>query len=82
MKEIVFSCKAEELSCIVGNLFAEIEPPCGIEKSDRLTICGTSHTGNACRLIVGTQYCLFCGMPEDLEAARNTPCIERRCCNG
>lgn len=82
MEEVVFACRNDELSCIVGNLFVSIEPPCDFEHSEDLTICGTTHSGKIGRLIIKGDRCLFYGSSEDLRAARNGPCIERRCEHG
>lgn len=82
MEEVVFACRPEELSCIVGNLFVSIEPPCDYERSANLTICGTTHSGSSGRLIIAGDRCLFYGPPDDLKAARNGLCPERRCEHG
>lgn len=82
MEEIVFSCRPEELSCIIGNLFTELEPPCAYERSPNLTICGKTNSGKSGRLIIAGDRCLFYGPPEDLTAARNGFCPERRCEHG
>ena len=71
MEEIVFACRPEELSCIVGNLFTGISPPCGI-----------THSGNSGRLVIKGDRCLFYGLPDDLRAVRNGVCPERRCEHG
>ena len=46
-----YACPRRELSCIVGNLFVELEPPCDhCAAGDSLTICGNDirrDTGNA-----------------------------------
>ena len=52
MEEVVFSRPADELSCIIGNLFAELKPPCGFGSSGDLVICGTTHSGNDGRLVI------------------------------
>lgn len=82
MAEIVFACEPEELSCIIGNLFSDIEPPCGIPYSKDLTICGTTYSEKCGRLVIQRDRCLFYGSPDDLEAARCGPCPERRCERG
>lgn len=82
MEEIVFACRPEELSCIVGNLFTGISPPCEYERSAHLTICGITHSGNSDRLVIKGDRCLFYGLPDDLRAARNGFCPERRCEHG
>ena len=80
MEEIIFSCPPDEVSCLVGNLFAELDPPCDAPmRSDRLTLCGRTHSGSSAVLFIYKDYCCFYGMREDLEAVRGSTCIERRC---
>ena len=78
----MFACRPDEVSCLIGNLFAEIEPPCGYPPSAALTICGTTRSGNAGRLVISDDYCLFYGLRSDLDAVRNGKCLERRCEHG
>ena len=52
MEEIVFACAPSELSCIIGNLFAEIRPPCDAPRSVHLTITGTTHSGVDAQLVI------------------------------
>ena len=48
-----YACTRRELSCIIGNLFTEIEPPCErCGAADVLTISGTTYTGNKAVLTV------------------------------
>lgn len=82
MSEIIFACKPEELSCIIGNLFTEIRPPCEYARTADLTIVGTTHSGNPARLIIQKDCCLYYGPQNDLEVARNGFCPERRCEHG
>jgi len=82
MKEIAFSRPADELSCIIGNLFATLQPPCDVKMSDALVICGMTHSGSYARLIVKKDCCIFQGEPADLVAVLNGRCPERRCRNG
>lgn len=77
--EQVISVKPEELSCLVGNLFAELEPPCEALHSVGLTLCGRTPTGHPAALVILRDYCVFRGDLKDLAAAR-TPCLDRRCC--
>ena len=56
MEEIVFACRPDEVSCLIGNLFTEIEPPCGCPPTAALTICGRTHSGNTGRLVVRQDY--------------------------
>ena len=48
MQEVVFSRPPNELSCIIGNLFTEVEPPCdllcNLGRSTDLVICGVTHS--------------------------------------
>ena len=39
-EEIIFSRPADEISCIIGNLFSAITPPCDLRRSTDLVICG------------------------------------------
>ena len=51
-----YACPRRELSCIVGNLFVELEPPCDhCAAGDSLTICGTTYAGTRATLTV-TEY--------------------------
>ena len=46
-----YACPRRELSCIVGNLFVELEPPCDhCAAGDSLTICGTTYAGTRATL--------------------------------
>ena len=84
MCDITFSCPKEELSCVIGNLFTELEPPCdlNIGEINGLAICGTTHSGRHGCLIIYEDYCTFSGEEKDLEAVRRGVCVERRCKNG
>ena len=82
MEHIEFSCPPSELSCIIGNLFVSLEPPCKYVRSTHLMLCGITHSGNSGRLTVLGDRCPFYGLASDLEAARNGPCLERRCDRG
>ena len=82
MEYIEFSCPPSELSCIIGNLFVSLEPPCKYVRSTHLMLCGITHSGNSGRLTVLGDRCAFYGLARDLEAARNGPCLERRCDRG
>ena len=46
------ACTAAELSCVIGNIFAELSPPCGDCGAERVTITGTTVTGNAATLTI------------------------------
>jgi len=47
MEHIEFSCPPGELSCIIGNLFVSLEPPCKYVRSTHLMLCGITHSGNS-----------------------------------
>ena len=83
MKEIEFSRPAGEVSCIIGNLFETLDPPCDLGRSADLVICGVTHAQNYGRLTIKKDRCVFYGEPEDLDAILNGDCpIGRRCGNG
>lgn len=76
-----FSVPPAQLSCLIGNLFAELEPPCRKpEDPEALTLCGKAPSGKEAMLFVYREHCLFVGDPEDLEAARNGRCPNSRRC--
>lgn len=47
-----YACTRAELSCIIGNLFIELSPPCERCGEDALTITGTTVTGNKGTLFI------------------------------
>ena len=59
---------------MVGNLFAELEPPCDVPFSQGLTLCGITPAGNRAVLLVNRDFCIFRGEAEDLKAARRGFC--------
>lgn len=79
MEEVAFSRPADELSCIIGNLFVTLEPPCDLGRSADLVLCGITHAQNYGRLTVKSDRCIFYGRPEDLAAVLNGPCPEGKC---
>lgn len=85
-ERIEFSRPAGELSCIVGNLFAELDPPCGVSggRGDVLTIFGrTRADGGHAVLRVYADRCVYTGPPEALKAAMGGHCPEEwRCGHG
>ena len=76
-----FSVPPAQLSCLIGNLFAELEPPCSEpDDQEALTLCGKAPSGREAMLFVYREHCLFVGDPEDLDAARNGWCPNSRRC--
>ena len=78
MTEEIISPTPAELSCMVGNLFSELEPPCDVPFSPGLTLCGITPSGTRAVLLVNRDFCIFRGEAGDLEAARRV-CLNRRC---
>ena len=76
-----FSVPPAQLSCLIGNLFAELEPPCSEpDDQEALTLCGKAPSGREAMLFVYREHCLFVGDTEDLDAARNGRCPNSRRC--
>lgn len=76
-----FSVPPAQLSCLIGNLFAELEPPCSEQDDpEALTLCGKAPSGREAMLFVYREHCLFVGDLEDLDAARNGRCPNSRRC--
>ena len=77
---IEFSRPMSEVSCIVGNLFAELDPPCGMSggQKDVLTIFGRVRgSGERAVLRVLSDRCIYTGPPEALEAVLDRLCPEK-----
>lgn len=71
-----FACSAKELSCLIGNLFVELEPPCtACEDTEQITICGTTHAGEKAVLIIGKDGFYYSGNSEDVISTRESRCI-------
>lgn len=80
---INFSLPPQKLSCLVGNLFAELEPPCEKQYDpDGLMLCGRTPAGREAMLLVCRDRCTFIGNPEDYKAAREGCCPNWRCSCG
>jgi len=76
-----FSMQPAQLSCLIGNLFAELEPPCHEpDDPEALTLCGRTAAGREAMLFIYRDCCLFVGEMDDLEAVRNGKCpCNQRC---
>lgn len=71
----MFACRKQELSCIIGNLFTEIEPPCDMcGVADEIVICGTTYTGTRAVLIVTEHGFKYSGEAADIEKIREKRC--------
>lgn len=71
-----YACTRRELSCIIGNLFTELEPPCEqCGGADVLTISGTTYTGTRAVLTVTEYGFTFDGDPEVVERIRERRCL-------
>ena len=72
-----YACTRRELSCIIGNLFTEIEPPCGkCGDVDALTISGTTYTGARAVLTVTEHGFTFDGNPAEVARIRERRCLK------
>ena len=60
-----YACTAAELSCVIGNIFAELSPPCAACGAEVLQITGTTVTGNAATLTVTKAGFDFDGCADD-----------------
>lgn len=63
-----YACTAAELSCIIGNIFAELSPPCEECGGERVKITGTTVTGNAATLTITDAGFDFEGCAADTDA--------------
>lgn len=74
-----FACTRRELSCIIGSLFVEIEPPCAAcaSDTDELTISGRTYTGARAVLTVTEWGFRFEGDPAEIEKIRERRCLLR-----
>lgn len=71
-----YACTVKELSCIIGNVFAELSPPCGKCNGENVVLCGITPTGSAATLVIVKDGFLFEGDPELIAAIRKRRCIQ------
>lgn len=73
-----FACTNEEISCIIGSLFTELETPCKecLESNkDSIIIKGRTHKGTVETLeLIGETY-LYSGAAEDITEIRERRCL-------
>jgi len=73
-----FSVPHAQLSCLIGNLFDELDPPCSEpDDPEALTLYGRTSSGREAMLFIYKEHCLFVGDPADLDIARNGRCPGR-----
>lgn len=74
-----FTGQDVELSCIIGNLFTELDPPCAAcdSDADELTISGRTYTGAQAVLTVTEWGFRFDGDPSEIEEIRGKRCLRR-----
>lgn len=70
-----FACTKKELSCIIGNLFTELSPPCGLCNDDVITISGIAYTGERVELQITDWGFLYSGRAQDIERLRKGLCL-------
>jgi len=69
-----YACTVQDLSCVIGSLFTELEPPCSHCAGDKLTISGTTRAGNKAIITINENGFYFCGNPADVEKIIKTRC--------
>lgn len=74
-----YACTRRELSCVIGNLFVELEPPCDRcnNAADEITISGRIYTGERAVLTVTEHGFRFDGNPAAVEEIRGKRCLHR-----
>ena len=70
-EESIFSHPADEISCIIGNRFTAITPPCGRKRSIDLVICGMTNAQNYGTLTVKSECCISIGDPVEIHRKLN-----------
>ncbi len=70
-EESIFSHPADEISCIIGNRFTAIAPPCGRKRSIDLVICGMTDAQNYGTLTVKSECCISIGDPVEIHRKLN-----------
>lgn len=79
---IKFFLPPQDLSCFLGNLFIELDAPCGGMSETGLTLQGVSFSGNVATVTLEREVYFFRGISKDYEEIRQTICLERKCRSG
>lgn len=72
------ACKGAELSCIIGNIFTELRPPCDMCGGEAVSIHGITPTGHEATITLTAAGFDFEGCAEDtalLQRIRKARCI-------
>lgn len=74
-----YACTRRELSCIIGNLFVELGPPCAgcSSGADEITISGRTYAGTRAVLTVTGWGFRYEGDPAEIENIRERRCLLR-----
>ena len=59
------ACKGAELSCIIGNIFTELRPPCDMCGGEAVTLRGITPTGHEATITLTAAGFDFEGCAED-----------------
>lgn len=73
------------MSCIIGTLFAELDPPCGVANASQnaLVIFGKVRGSDERAVLrVLQDRCIYDGPPDVLETVLNGKCPEKGGCAG
>lgn len=69
-----------EISCLIGNIFNTIEPPCNANHVGEIVITGTTHSGKEATLVITGDAFFFEGSSEDLIKATAKACPYKSKC--
>ena len=69
-----------ELSCLIGNIFDTIEPPCNASHVGEIVITGTTHSGKEATLVITGDAFFFEGDSDDLIKTTARTCPHKNKC--
>ena len=69
-----------ELSCLIGNLFSTVKPPCDTRHVGEIVITGTTHNGRKATLVITGDAFFFDGDIGDLIKATVNICPYKNEC--